>query len=186
MFKKILMWSMFAGVVGLLVFGAVVRTEAKTEVSSSRVDAGSGGRDSDSLGQGTGGGAQSQQDGQGAGRSAGGSRGSEYASGTGEEVYLAADEDHEFIQLVGTVSRLDSESLWIELDQAEPLEVTGRAYRFILESGFPISVGDQVELEGFFEDGEFEVSWILDQTAGEDLRVRDDAGRPLWSGAAVH
>ena len=31
MFKKILMWLIYAGVVGLLIFGAVIRTEAKTE-----------------------------------------------------------------------------------------------------------------------------------------------------------
>jgi hypothetical protein len=43
-------------------------------------------------------------------------------------------------------------------------------------------VGDAVELEGFLENDEFEISYLANLTSGESLQIRDDSGRPLWSG----
>ncbi len=167
MFKKILMWLIYAGVVGLLIFGAVIRTEAKTEGIFSPPEERFGGKGSDSPGQGDGG---------------SGWNGS--FSGSGGEVHLAEGAEREWIRLVGVVTGLDSESLWIETSQGEILEVTGRAWRFIFDSRLVFSVGDEVELEGFYENDEFEVSSIQDLTRDFFLPVREDSGRPLWSGGA--
>lgn len=184
--KKILMWTIYAGVVGLLIFGAVIRTEAKTEQHNSQPEMRLESRGSGSDAQG-GEGAGWARDGEEGTRSSGqGSGRNGGSSGSGEELLLAADQEHDWTTLIGVVISLDDESLWIETDQEENLEITGRAWSFILESGLVVSIGDQVELEGFYENDEFEVSYLEDLTSGESLQIREDSGRPLWSGGAGH
>jgi hypothetical protein len=171
MLKKILMWLIYAGVVGLLIFGAVIRTQAKAgdkarpeskiEEAAYRPD-NQGGEVLGNYGQGTG--------------------RIDRPSENGEEIHLAEDEEHDWISLSGVVTGLDAESLWIETDEGENLEFTRRVWRFIRESGLEISAGDQVELEGFYENGEFEISYLEDLTSGESLQIREDSGRPLWGG----
>jgi hypothetical protein len=175
MLKNILKWSIYIGVVGLLIFGAVIRTEAKAGQENSLPELRLESRSSEAL----------DQRGEGAGRSGGEVAGrSGSSSGSGDEVHLAEDEEHAWTSLVGMVTSQDLESLWFETSQGETVEITGRAWRFILDSGMVFSVGDEVELDGFYENDEFEVSSIEDLTTGVFLQVREDSGRPLWSGGA--
>jgi len=184
MLKKILKWTIYAGLVGLLIFGAVIRTEAKAGQETSQPEMRLESKSSESLGQGTGGigWARDGEDiitrsGQGSGRNGS-------SSGGGEELNLAAEEEHDWVSLDGVVVSLDAESLWIDTDEDENLEITGRAWRYILEMGFELEVGDRVELEGFYEEGEFEVSYLVDLTSEDSLQIREDSGRPMWSGRA--
>ena len=124
------------------------------------------------------------QGGEGAGRSSEATGRNGGSSGAGEERLLAEEEEHEWTSLVGVVVSLDDESLWIDVDQEEDLEITGRAWSFILDGGMVFSIEDEVALEGFYEDEEFEVSSILNLTTNDFLQVREDSGRPLWSGGA--
>lgn len=186
MFKKILKWTIYAGVVGLLIFGAVIRTQAKTEQHNSQPEMRLESKGSDSQGQGGEGAGWARdgdeitsRSGQGSGRNGG-------SSGNGEELLLAAEEEHDWTSLIGVVVSLDDESLWIETDQEESLEITGRAWSYILESGLEVEVGDEVVLEGFYEDGEFEVSYLENLISHESLQIREDSGRPMWSGGAGH
>ena len=174
MFKKIMVWTIYAGVVGLLIFGAVIRTEAKTgqnildpESSQEREnivpnDKGAG----DPIGSG-----------EGYGRK-------KTLSGEGEDYRQAETVDHDWTGISGTGTSLTAESLWIHQSDDEMLEIAGRAWRFIQESGFVVSPGDQIGLEGFFENEEFKVSMIWNLTTDTDLQIRDDSGRPLWGGGA--
>ena len=164
MIKKIIVWTVYAGVVGLLIFGAVIRTEAKTGEDIFQNVRGAG----DTIVSGD------EYETNGA------------SSGKGEEIRQAENEDHDWTVLEGIVSRLDIESLWIETLEGELLEITGRAWSFSLEAGFQPLIGDQVMMEGFFENGEFEVSEIHNLTTGGVLQVRDETGRPLWSGGSGH
>ncbi len=179
MFKKILIWSIYAGVVGLLIYGAVIRTEAKTQGNKFQPE---GRLEDESLGQEGGGGGWSRNGEESRGRAGEGSGRNGSSSGSGDEVNLAEDQEHDWISLAGVVSNLDAESLWIETGQAENLEITGRTWLFISESDILISIGDQVELSGFYEDDEFELALIQDLTTGAFLQVRENSGRPLWSG----
>ncbi len=171
MFKKIMIWLIYAGVVGLLIFGAVIRTQAKAD-DSSRPEAKLEEAAYQPFNQG---GEVLGYYGEGSGRS-------DRPSESGDEIHLAEDEVHDWISLTGVVSSLDDGSLWIETDEGENLEFTSRVWRFIRESGLEISVGDQVELKGFYENGEFEISCLEDLTSGESLQIREDSGRPLWGG----
>ena len=174
MFKKVLMWTIYAGLVGFLIFGAVIRTEAKTgqnilDPESSQEnenivpnDKGAG----DLLGSG-----------EGYGRK-------ETLSGEGEDYRQAETADHDWTGISGTVTGLTTEYLRIQQPDNEMLEIAGRAWRFIQESGYVVSPEDKIGLEGFFENEEFKVSMIWNLSTDTDLQIRDDSGRPQWGGGA--
>ncbi len=54
--------------------------------------------------------------------------------------------------------------------------------------GIPLSPGDRVSVQGFYESAEgvdetsFEVGRVENLTTGQAVTLRDDAGHPLWSG----
>ena len=48
--------------------------------------------------------------------------------------------------------------------------------------GIALNLGDEVEVTGFYESDEFEVAGIENLTTGESVVLRDDSGRPMWSG----
>ncbi len=185
MVKKILKWTIYAGIVGLLIFGGVIRTQAKAGQEPAKAGTGLEAGIPVSLdqeGKGTGG--WSRDGDENSSRSGGGSGRNGSSSGASEELHLAEEEDHEWIQLSGVVASLDAESLWIETDEGESLEITGRAWIFIQEAELTFTGADEVELEGFFENDEFEVSSIRNLTRAYFLQIREDSGRPLWSGGA--
>ena len=162
MIKKILLWSLYAGVVGFLIFGAVIRTEAITAGLDPRIEAELAGGGSEDRVVRDGGGYSSAE----------------------SELHLAEDEANEWLRLSGTVAALDADSLWIDTIQRGSLEITGRAWKFILDGGLAFRAGDQVALEGFDEGGEFEIARIENLTTGFLLQVRDESGRPLWGRGA--
>ena len=161
MIKKIGLWFIFILLVGVLVFGAVNRTRAKTNQELGLL---SGEGDEYT-------GSQSR----GGGRNAG-----DPLVEDGEHVADVAAAD--WVDESGTVAWFDSTSLWIQLGGDLMLEIEGRAWRFAQESGYSPGEGNQVEIRGFYEDDEFEVSMIRDLTSGQVVFLRDDTGRPLWSG----
>jgi hypothetical protein len=162
MAKKILLWTLYAGVVGLLVFGAVNRTSAKTGEGRPQGDARTeeqGARQPDRR---PGGGGLENQD--------------------REAIHLAERQDHEWMERSGFVAAFDSDSLVIETKDGIRLEISGRTWFFVQAEGFELFPGDQVAMRGFMENGVFEVAEIHDLTTGAGLLIRDDSGTPLWSG----
>lgn len=184
MFKKILKWTIYAGVVGLLIFGAVIRTEAKSGHNTARSEYRAGNTSTASPGQGGWNAAWPQGGGEETALVGRGLAENRSYTDVGEELHVAAEEEHDWSSLTGFVTGLDAVSLWIQTDQGEDLEITGRAWRFIVESGLALEVGDLVELEGFSEDGEFELSYLMNLTSGDSLQIREESGRPLWRGRA--
>lgn len=185
MFKKILKWTVYAGIVGLLIFGGVIRTQAKAgqepAKSGTGLDVGNP-ASLDQEGKGTEGWSRTGEE--NPSRSGGGSDRNGSSFGASEELHLAEEEDHEWIQVSGVVTGLDAESLWIETAEGESLEISGRAWTFIQEADLTFTVADEVELEGFFENDEFEVASIQNLTRAYFLQIREESGRPLWSGGA--
>ena len=49
------------------------------------------------------------------------------------------------------------------------------------KQGFAPDVGDQVTLDGFYENGEFEVTFIANLTNDQTVYLRDETGHPLWA-----
>ena len=180
MLKKILVWTLYAALVGILIFGAVNRTAAKTDQDSSHlvqpgVGAGEGqARDGfGNNGQSGGTSKNDQSDGNGF---------NGQTNGSGEERQQSNLEEHDWVVLTGTIVEFNSDSLWVQSENSGNLGISGRAWRFAQESGYHPAVGNEVKLNGFYENGEFEVSSIEDLTSGQTILLREDTGRPLWSG----
>jgi uncharacterized protein YdeI (BOF family) len=171
MIKKIILWTLYAGLTGILIFGAVNRTSAKIgeaipRENVDRVDYQSQGRQGN--GQGENGNGQSPN-GDDLERSAGGE-----------------NEDHDWVTLTGTIFSLSTEEMQVVMDSGETINVAGRAWRFALEQGFDPRSGDQVALQGFFEYDEFETAEINNLSTGQIVVLRDETGRPLWAGNSTH
>ena len=180
MIKKIVLWSMYGGVVGLLVFGAVNRTEAKADAGTGQAKSASESNDYQTNRQ------EYQGDGLAAGLGSGQPaeirrRGADSVSEFDWETQ-ANEEDHVFDSLRGTVKSISEESVEIELATGEILLVEGQAWRYALSAGFNISRGNRVEVTGFDEGDEFKVSLIRDLEANVVVELRDQSGRPFWSG----
>ena len=175
MIKKIILWTLYAAFIGILIFGAINRTTAKIG-------------DDDSL-----------QTGNAAEReAAGNSESEEHGSAYGQKDIATPQPDesanyeenkheshetakHEWVTLTGTISSIISRGMTVAATDGQHPEVTRHPWRFALERGFTPQVGDQVTLDGFYEDGKFEIAVITDLTNGQTVYLRDEAGHPLWA-----
>jgi hypothetical protein len=188
MMKKILKWSIYAAVVGALVFGAVTRTSARInqEPLAEQRSLSDGGGYQGGSGHGQGGSGeghgdfglyQDQADEEKA-------KGQATQDG-GSRLYPQADaEEHAWTTIVGEVVSVSDLELQFAGDEGEVITIDGRAWRLALEEGFSPAAGDQLELAGFYEDGEFEAAEIHDLSSGQQMLLRDTSGRPLWSGGS--
>jgi len=220
MIKKVILYTIFAGLIGVLLFGAVYRTQAKLNLES-----GSGGQHGqastlngqyDGLGQnygddigtnqdsiggtgyrgGQGYGAQGGQGGQdygvgagqgsqnGQGNGAGTGQGSGYGRGRGAGQGNGTGQAPvtEWVTLTGTVKSVDETALIVVTATGQEIAISNRAWSFVQEQGFTVQIGDQVTLVGFYEDDEFEVGQISDETTNQSIQLRDENGRPMWAG----
>ena len=62
------------------------------------------------------------------------------------------------------------------------LEIEGRSWRSVQESGLIPGEGNEVVVQGFYENGEFDVSTIRDLTTDQIFRLRNEYGKPMWGG----
>ena len=193
MLKKILVWTLYAALIGILIFGAVNRTAAKTDQDSSHlvqpgVGAGEGqARDgSGNNGPSGGTGRNGQAGGSGKNGQSDGTGFNDQINGSGEELQQSNLEEHDWVVLTSTIVEFNSDNLWVQSENSGNLEISGRAWRFAQESGYHPAVGNELKLKGFYENGEFEVSTIEDLTSGQTILLRGDTGRPLWSGGGNH
>jgi hypothetical protein len=185
MMKKILLWGALAVLVGLLIFGAVNRTIAKSsdegygsgrEVLQNNTDIDNSqernGRDQDNL--------ATAQGGQ-YGRNGQGNRADSNPTNP-DENGIGQAEVSEVVELVGIITAVDETTLTIFASNQQSIEVSGRAWEYAQESGFSVQVGDQVEVTGFYEGETLEVISLKNLTANQELVLRDANGRPMWAG----
>jgi hypothetical protein len=204
--KKIVLGVLLVGLIGVLVAGAIVRTVDKAgQVAEARgSESGLGGYeaagererdcdeekgDQDGLGQG---GTQGQGGlGQGGGEAAGVGNGGRGQGGQGSAVSEAAPgsgagcgeaQVDEWVRLQGTVASVGEDALVMLLDSGEQLTVENRPWWFAQEQGFSARAGDEVVLDGFYEDDHFEVGQLNNETSEQTVSIREESGRPLWAG----
>lgn len=153
MLKKIFVGTLIAAVTGILIYGAIVRTTSKVEPAS--------------------GGRWNEQSTEGYSRG----RAAEEAS----TVQAAASEAHEWLTVEGQVIAVDALHLEVAASDGSIIEISNRAWTFIQPS-LQVSAGEVVSLWGFYEGDTFEVATITVQSSGQVAALRDEYGRPLWSG----
>ncbi len=162
MFKKIILWTIYVLIVGLLVFGAANRTSAKTDQGILF-----GNLDEIIDGRGQGNFSASSSEGFG-----------EIEADGHEEILVAQD----WISLSGQIIAVGVEALEIQTGTAGILEIEGRPLRFAQELGYVPGEGNEVVVQGFYENGEFEVATIEDLATDQIFQLRDEYGKPMWGG----
>jgi hypothetical protein len=150
------------------------------------------GQNQGSGGQGNGGQGQNQgSDGQGSGdqgQNQGGGGQGQGGGGNGQDDWNGQNRDDaesitaaDWLTESGEALEVSADLLLVDTGSGDML-IEGRAWRFALEEGFEIQVGDSLQMSGFWEDGEFKPGVIENQSTGETVTLRDPDGRPLWSG----
>ena len=162
MVKKIALWAAYILIVGLLVFGAANRTSAKTDqgILFGNMDEIVSGR-----GQATGGTGNYDETGN-------------FESSDHEEIL----EEQDWVSYSGQITSIGAEALEIQTEAAGILGIEGRPWRFAQELGYDPLEGNEVLVQGFYENGEFEVSIINDLSIDQIFRLRDEYGKPMWGG----
>jgi hypothetical protein len=82
--------------------------------------------------------------------------------------------------VTGRVIVADSEMV-LETAEGELDVGLGQAW-YRDEAGLILEVGDEVTVTGFYEDGEFKAGTIENLTRDQTVVLRDESGRPMWSG----
>ncbi len=202
MIKKIILGVLFVGLSGFLIFGAVNRTLAKT--NDSRTEANGGGRyQSEEIGL-----AKVSEDENPNGKNQSLNRSlnrpetdpqygnwinrsendSEYGNGLGRTdsertgVPNPQATAGEWAEYEGTVISSDDVMIVVETIDDTQIVIEGRALAFMQEVGYTTMVGNNLLINGFYEDGEFKVATIDDLTTGDSIVIRDENGRPGWAG----
>ncbi len=162
MVKKTILWMVYVLIVGGLVFGAANRTLAKTDQGILF-----GNQDEIVAGRGQGNGSTSS------------SESDVKNNAYDHEVDL---EGQAWITHTGQIISVSVEAIEIQTEKAGILIIEGRPLRFAQELGFVPGEGNNVSVQGFYENGEYEVAVIEDLAKDQVFLLRDNNGKPMWSG----
>lgn len=174
MVKKIVLGSLLAGFIGVLIYGAVLRTNAKTS---------SGGADGRGTGDGLGRGRADTTEttdgaadrGQGQGRNQTARAGNERQAGAQSERVA------EWQTVEGSVISAGSQAMVVELVDGRQLLVEGQPWLYAQTQVFSPQVGHQLVMEIFEEDGELKPGRIDNLSNGETVTLRLENGQPMWA-----
>lgn len=69
--------------------------------------------------------------------------------------------------------------------QTETEQITiGTGPGFLADQGVQLAIGDTLQVVGFWENGEFKANTLTRLSDGLTITLRDEIGRPYWSGGA--
>ncbi len=86
------------------------------------------------------------------------------------------------VTIAGVVQSFDGVGLSLSTDDGAPLWVQLGQSRYVSAQGVTFNAGDHVTATGFYENGQFQASVVVDDTTGQTLTLREASGRPLWAG----
>lgn len=178
MLRKIILGTLLVGLIGILVVGAVVRTNARV---GDEVEVGTGWRSRTSgvaVERGSAGGRGGRWAAQSEAAASNGRGGGWQAGG----VPLADVQPEEWQIVDGVVVQVADGLIEIETTAGDVISLVGQPLNFAVRQGLALEVGDAVSLAGFEEDGEFKVGKITDLSDGVSVTLRDVSGRPAWVG----
>jgi hypothetical protein len=87
-----------------------------------------------------------------------------------------------WVTVEGQVTTVDSDQMIVKTSDGKEIEISLQAWTYAQAEGFKVSVDDEVSLVGFYDRNNFEAGKISNSTSGKSIAVRDDYGRPLWAG----
>lgn len=176
MVRNVAFISLVIAIIAILMIGGINRTSAILERDETQFDARSYGGQSQWTGAAhDSAGAILKQRGQTSARQQG-----RQSNGLSNEQSQTA----KWLTLEGTAKSADENALIVATTSGSTISVQNRAWWFAQEQGFQVAVGDSLRLSGFLDriNGEFETAQIENLTSGQSINLRDESGRPLWSG----
>jgi hypothetical protein len=187
MLKKILLGVLLVGVIGILIAGAVVRTNAKAGDGLGNESGGRGRtaetRVTASVDGGQYGGRWAQTEEAVAARGQGGrGQGGGWSTTESAPAPQADVTAEEWLTMQGEVVSAADDLVEIKAATGEVIPFDGRPLSFAREQGFSLKVGDAVKLDGFDENGEFKIGQVTSLGSGASITLRDASGRPGWAG----
>ncbi len=171
MWKKILLGTLLAGLIGFLVAGAIIRTVDRTgNVAEAR-----------GLSRGRGGDTISNTSLDQVSRGGGYGRNT---TGTVERLYPNYQETPEdWATYEGTVLVAPEPGVNMVIETAAGEQVTvGTGPSYLQDQGLSLQAGEQVRAYGYWQDGEFRAAQVTRLRDGQLVTLRDQLGRPAWSG----
>jgi len=177
MAKRVILGVLLVGLIGVLVAGAIIRTADKTGSSAEAYGQGRGRSDVETVQsvantQGRGGGGNGQNGGGG------------WQVENTERLYPNYDDVAESMVLYeGTVIEApesDGDLVILADDGTEVTVGTGPGY--MEAQGFVLEAGESVQVQGYWEDDELKAAQVTRLSDGETVTLRDQLGRPAWSG----
>jgi hypothetical protein len=92
----------------------------------------------------------------------------------------------EWVTVKGTVNSFDGVGVSLTTDEGAPLWVQFGQSRYVSAQGITFTAGDHLTVTGFYENGQYQASAVVNETTGQTLNLRDTTGRPLWAGGPQH
>ncbi len=180
MFKKVLLGLLAAGVIAILVVGAVNRTNSKVSDSTT---AGAGRRGGSVAGETLALGQAQLESGQHTPGSGGG-RWAQPADRSAQTTtgLTSASTTIAWQTVEGVVAGVASDILTVQTTAGQTIEVEGQPWAYAQQAGFAPRVGDSITLVGYDQAGEFIVGEMTDTSANQNVALRDATGRPAWAG----
>jgi len=159
--------------------------QVAADAAANAVDEGAVAGLQQASGQGRGYGAQGNQGrggqgSQGQGQTGGQGQAGQGQGGTANAAGEPQAEVEEWVTIEGTV--MQTLELVVETGNGETVQVGLGPSHYRDAQGFVLNVGDQVRIDGYWEDGEFKAGEVENLTSGDTIVLRDAYGRPLWSG----
>lgn len=116
--------------------------------------------------------------------SGGASNGAEAGHGNAEaggagQVQVAPED---WSTLNATVVTVNRNGLTIETAEGEVMALSFGRPDFWQQQTVQFNAGDAVDIQGFWQDGQFQTGVVTKVETGERLLLRDPNGRPLWGG----
>ncbi len=187
MIRKIIWGTLLVGLIGILVVGAVIRTADKTEDVAEARNQGYGrghGEASEHAAElsDQGLGANAQPDGrEGKGQPGGQGQG----AGNAERQYPNNQvPTTDWVVYEGTVVQPQEDGADLVIRTAEGEEVkVGTGPEYMESQGFSLETGEQVQVQGYWEDDELKAAQVTRMRDGQTITLRDEAGRPAWAGS---
>lgn len=113
------------------------------------------------------------------GHSASGAAAGGQGAGGAGEVQVAPED---WVTVAGQVVAVNRNGLTVQSDSGAMLTLTFGNARFWQGQAVTFAAGDEVTIQGFWQDGQFQTGQVAKDATGERLLLRDPNGRPLWGG----
>lgn len=181
MVKKIVLGTLCIGFIGVLIYGAILRTNAKTSSSSTNRAGGGAGRGR-TITAGEADAAYDREQSQGRGQAARAT--AELPAGTAElipapDAAVARVAGWQAVE--GAVISVGAEEMIVELADGREVLVEGHPWAYAQSQAFSPQVGHHLAMTIFEEDGELKPGQMNDLSSGQTVTLRLEDGQPLWS-----